>query len=89
MGFLSNLLRKPIGNPHNSGNFPLFQDFELFQDFFRFRKKSFFFETNFLKSKICPGIQKSHLENRASILKLFKIKKSKFFYTGYRILVTC
>ena len=70
MGFLSNLLRKPIENPSNSENFPLFQELELFRDFFRFRKKMCFFRNKFLKSKICPGIRKSRLENRAIILKL-------------------
>ena len=35
-------------------------------------KKYFVFEKNILKSKICSGIQKSHLENRTGILKLFK-----------------
>ena len=47
----------------------------FFKIFFDFEKKVF--ETKFLKSKICPGIQKSHLENRASILRLFK--KIKMF----------
>ena len=38
MCFLSKLLRKPIENPSNSENFPLFQDFGLFRDFFNFKK---------------------------------------------------
>ena len=68
MGYLSNLLRKPIENPLNSENFPLFQDFGLFRDFFRFRKIKNKIQKIFLKSKICPGFQKSCLENRASKL---------------------
>ena len=32
------------------------------------------FLKKFLKSKICPGIRKSSLENRTSILKMFKLK---------------
>ena len=79
MCFLSKLLGKPIENPLKSENFPLFQDFELFKIFFRFRKIKYFFEKIFFKSKICPGIQKSYLENRASILKMFKIENPHFY----------
>ena len=57
--------------------------FELFQDFFRFWKVLFYFWKNILKSKICSGIQKSYLENRASILKSFKIKNPLFFTNFY------
>ena len=51
-----------------------FSDF--FKIFFDFEKKNL--EKNILKSKICSGIQKSYLENRTSILKLFKIKNPIF-----------
>ena len=75
---LVKLPRKPIENPWNSKNVQLFQDFELFKIIFWVRKKNVFFETIFLKSKICPGIQKSYLENRVSIFKLFKTKNPVF-----------
>ena len=79
MGFLSKFTNETHWKSFKkSEHFPLFQDFELFKIFFDFEKKSFFFETKVLKSKICPGIQKSHLENRASILKLFNIKNPVF-----------
>ena len=55
--------------------------------FFEIEKNVFFFETKFLKSKICPGIQKSHLENRASILKSIKIKISIFLHRFPDIMV--
>ena len=50
-----------------------FSDF--FKIFFDFEKFYFIFGKNILKSKICSGVQKSYLENRTSIIKLFKIKK--------------
>ena len=52
--------------------FHFFQISDFFKIFFDFEKKCFFSETKLLKSKICPGIQKSYLENHTSILKLFK-----------------
>ena len=51
----------------------------FFKIFFDFEKKRFFFETKNLKSKICPGTRKSHLENRAIILKIRNRKNSLFF----------
>ena len=38
-----------------------------FKIFFDFEKNSMLFPKNILKSEICPGIQKSYLENRAII----------------------
>ena len=58
--------------------FYFFKISNFFKIFFDFEKKSVFFETKFLKSKICPGTRKSHLENRASILKSFKTKNPTF-----------
>ena len=39
----------------------------FYKIFFDFEKNIFGFEKNILKSEICPGIQKSHLENRTII----------------------
>ena len=62
----------------------------FFKIFFGFEKFYVIFGKNILKSKICPGIQKSYLENRASILKLFKIKNPLFStqITGFPYSVT-
>ena len=55
--------------------------FRFFQDFFfDFENFYFLFEKNILKSEIWSGIQKSYLEHRASIIKLFKVK-NPFFLT--------
>ena len=48
------------------------------EKYFSSQEKIFFSGTNFLKSKIWSGIQKSYLENYTSIIKLFKIKNPVF-----------
>ena len=70
-----------------------FLRFRNFQDTFLRDEKIFCFRKIYiLKSKICSGIQKSYLENRASILKSFKIKNPTFFTNIIRfpyIMVQC
>ena len=53
---------------HHSRGELLSRVLECFQDFLISKKKVF--SKNILKSKICSGIQKSHLENCTSILKI-------------------
>ena len=48
------------------------------EKYFSSQEKIFFPGTNFLKSEIWSGIQKSYLENYTSIIKLFKIKNPVF-----------
>ena len=48
--------------------------FSMFFKIFSISKKIFVVRKNILKSEIWSGIQKSYLEHRASIIKLFKIK---------------
>ena len=52
---------------HHSGGELLSRVLERFQDFFDFGKNNMLFPKNIFKSKICPGIQKSYLENSTSI----------------------
>ena len=54
----------------------------FFKIFFDFENVYFIFGENILKSEICSGIQKSYLENRTSIIKLFKLKNT-FFFTSF------
>ena len=56
----------------------IFRTFPNF--FFGLEKFSKTFRKNIIKSKICSGIQKSYLENRTGILKLFKIKNPVFLH---------
>ena len=48
------------------------------EKYFSSQEKIFFSGTNFLKSKICSGIQKSYLENHTIIIKSFKLKNPVF-----------
>ena len=77
MGFLSNLLRKPIENPLNSENFPLFQDFGLFRDFFRFRKIKNKFRKNIFKIQNLSRIPKIILRKSCEQVKCVKNAKTK------------
>ena len=49
------------------------------RDFFRFEKNIFFSKFFLFQLKILSGIQKSYLENRAIILKMWKIQNPSFF----------
>ena len=57
----------------------------VFKIFFDFEKNNMFFRKNILKSKICSGIRKSHLENCTSILKIPNRKNRLFFLITLQI----